>query len=727
MTRATTYWLFALYLVLSNPLSVSAQEEVSDWPNCCCGYTGDLISDLCRIQAIDQRLNDRMPISYGLTANPGYLAMPSARMACPGTLTVGWARQPPYRNINVAMQVTDRIGGSFNRRHFRGVEDPILSPYGFGDFSDKGANIRLGIITPEESSYQLPGVAIGIEDFLGTRAFKSIYAVMTKVCLDYDFEISVGYGVDRINGFFAGGAWWPFRRSCYSWLEGLQFVAEWDATDYIDPAIEHHPDGRSQSSEVNLAAKWRLWNIFDISAGWIRGEELSASIHFVYGLGEMENLVPKMKEALPYTSPVNTEPIGFVRSEEALVQDFACAMDDQGFTLHEGWLSSESSGERTLRLVVYNKKYLHMAEQRLRLTCLITNLTPSDLDQVIVIVLAEGFPVQEYRFSNERLKDYRCGAISDYELTVMSPLQEATRPDACADWKLYETGCGWMRPFIKPDVHTFFGSAAGKFKYSLGVSAGVDGFLWGDIYYNVDVAYRVYSDIEKVGSIDMVNPSQIINVDTDRVDYLKAHRIRLHEAFLQKAWNMGCGYYGRVATGYFSDLYGGVGGELLWYPVWSDLAVGLEAATLRKRKYSGLGFTDQVRKLEGMVPSYQTFHPYQYFVNAYYDWRDVQLDFKFTVGKFLARDFGIRSEIGHYFSNGLRVYLWMARTTARDIVNGVRIHDKGVGISFPLDIFKPHCSRKRWKYAMSAWHRDTSKRSPTGRDLFTMINELRRD
>ena len=174
-------------------------------------------------------------------------------------------------------------------------------------------------------------------------------------------------------------------------------------------------------------------------------------------------------------------------------------------------------------------------------------------------------------------------------------------------------------------------------------------------------------------------------------------------------------------------MYGGVGAELLWYPVWSDLAVGFEAAALKKRTYSGIGFVDTVRKLDFMTPSYVKFFPYQYFANAYYDWRDVQLDFKVTIGKFLARDFGVRAEVGHYFPNGLRVYGWAARTSARDIINGERIHDKGVGISFPLDILKTHCSRKRWNYSMSAWQRDTAARTKTGRDLYTMISELRRD
>jgi len=693
---------------------------------CCSSLCqSNLFRDLLTVREIDRCLNDRMPVSYSFYLNGGYFVMPSARMGPGGTFTIGYCDVPPYRSYNLGLQVHDHLEVTGNYRIFCGVDDPVLTPLGFGDFSDKGANLRVALLLPEDSDYKLPGMVIGLEDFVGTRSFAAKYIVLTQVFRQYNAEASIGIGHDRLRGLFGGVLWMPFRRSSNAFVKGISLVAEYDATDYENPAKEKHPDGRVKKSPINYGLKYRLWNTLDFSVAKIRGDEIAWSGALTCNFGSMKSFIPKIGEALPYRAPVNTQPLGVLRSEDVMIQDFLYAMREQGFTLLEGWLSVNECNKKIVRLKVYNNKYAVECDQRDRLTHLVAYLTPSDIDEVIVVIESEGFSVQEYHFCVRHLERYRACKIGEYELAILSPLCEVSCPDPWTDRLLFRQRQPLWNVYARPDYNTIFGSARGKFKYTLGVAAGVDGFLWGDIYYSAEVSYQFFSDIDDVGDVDRLNPSQIVNVRTDLFRYLKENRLILEEMYLQKNCNLGQGWYGRLSGGYYEIAYGGVALELLYYPVWSQLALGMEVAWLKKREYSGLGFTNTVRKLEGFVPTYRSFNPWQAFLDLYYDWNWAQLDVKTSFGRFLAGDKGARLEVGKYFCSGLRLYFWYARTDAGDVLNGKRYDEKGAGFSMPLDMFYTSHSRRRWGYGMSAWLRDVAVRIRTGRGLYRLIHELR--
>jgi hypothetical protein len=139
----------------------------------------------------------------------------------------------------------------------------------------------------------------------------------------------------------------------------------------------------------------------------------------------------------------------------------------------------------------------------------------------------------------------------------------------------------------------------------------------------------------------------------------------------------------------------------------------------------GLGFTSRIRQLKGFVPHHHKFLGTQYFLNIYYDWKCTNLEFKLSVGKFLADDYGGRLEVSRYFCSGLRIGFWYTYTNGHDIINNQVYHDKGVFFSVPLDIFYTKTSRNRWDYGMSAWLRDVGVSAYAGNKLYELINQER--
>jgi hypothetical protein len=686
----------------------------------------NLMNDLLIVDYWNRKLDDKMPVTYNHLLQGGYFTMPSARMGEDGEIGIGYSHVPPYRNYNLRVQILSHLELTGNYRVFHGIKDPILSPLGFGDFSDKGANFKFAILKPEDSSYQLPGLAIGLEDFIGTSAFYAQYIVLTHVFLEQNLEVSLGYGSKRFRGFFGGVNFMPFLKCCsLPYLQNLSFTAEYDATPYKSKRIEPHPKGRVKKSSINFGIKYRLWNFFDFSAAYIRGKEYAFSASAFYNFGTTTGFLPKIDNPLPYTTPINIEPLGQQRPEQALVSELVFAFREQNLELRDIYLYYDDCLQKTLRLTILNETYWQEKEVRCRLNDLLGPLIPIDIDEVIVVIDSEGFPIQEYHFHMNYVRQFMTDEIGPMELNILTPMTEVTWPNPYTSSHLFSRHRGLYNLEVFPKTHTIFGSSTGKFKYTLGVHIAFNGFLPRDIYYNILLGYTFYTSLHNAQDFDRLNPSQLINVRTDVINYYKDKGLTLDEAFLQKNWNLGCGFYARIAGGYFEEEYGGLATGLLYYPVDSPWAIGIESAVLKKRNYRGLGFTNKIRKLHGFTPTYRHFLGSQYFINFYYDWKYAEIAFRVSGGKFLANDWGVRGEVTRYFPSGMTLSVWYTWTNGKDRINGKTYYDKGVMISMPFDIFYTYSQRSRWNYGMSAWLRDVGVEATTGLHLYELINEQR--
>lgn len=719
------YWIIFLVCLIQPTLFLAHSLLLAQTDSDCNFGSHNLIQDLLIVDYWNKRLNERLPVTYNHLLQGGYLNMPSARMGKEGEIGCGYAHIPPYLNYSLRFQMTDRLEVSGNYRIFKGVKDPVLGHFGFGDFSDKGVNVKLALFAPEDSFYKLPGIAIGLEDFIGTRAFKAYYIVLTQVILDYKLEVSLGYGLHRIRGLFGGLSWMPFLHSDYPYLRGLSLTVEYDATPYRDPLIEKHPKGRTKRTPFNIGVKWRTWDNIDLSLAYIRGDAVAFTVSTYYNFGETKGLLPKIEDPMPYRSPVNTQSLGLLRPEDVMVQDYVNVLEEQGFYVLDIWFGYDENCQKTLKFHLINGVYREEHQVRDRLNAILAALTPSDIDRVIVTMDTGQMPIQEYQYEMLYVRRYQAQEIGRYELSVLTPLQEATPPDFYNFQLLFQRKKDLWNLEILPNTQTLFGSSRGKFKYALGLSVNINGFLYGDVYYTISLGYFAFSNLKHINDIDCLNPSQIINVRSDIVNYFKLKSITVDEAFLEKIWTWGKGLYSRISLGYFEVEYGGISAEWLYYPVNSCWAIGMEGAILRKRVPGGVAFTNYVRQLHGFHPTYRKFMGSQYFLNLYYDWEAIALEFKLSAGKFLANDYGVRSEITRYFPSGLRLSFWYTYTNANDRINNETYHDKGFYLSMPLDIFYTKSSRARWGYGMSAWLRDVGVRAYTGTELYYYINEQR--
>ena len=187
--------------------------------------------------------------------------------------------------------------------------------------------------------------------------------------------------------------------------------------------------------------------------------------------------------------------------------------------------------------------------------------------------------------------------------------------------------------YLEPKANTYFGSAKGKFKYALGLHAGVDGFLPSGIYYSALFGYNLFGDLHDVRDLDRLNPSQLINVRTDIVNYFKVDGITVTSSTYKKTGRSAMAFTPNWLSATLRSEYAGLAAEALWYPLKYPFAAGLEGAVFKKRNYQGLGFQSKIRKLDGFTPTYRKFTGSQYFLNLYYRWYQAELDFSRRVSE----------------------------------------------------------------------------------------------
>ncbi|MGD0665329.1 MAG: YjbH domain-containing protein, partial [Rhabdochlamydiaceae bacterium] len=676
---------------------------------------GSLFRDLEIVEEIDRHLKDELPFLQNSSMMGGYFNMPSARMPKEGAVGIGYARVHPYNNYGISFQYFDRIELSLNYRVFTGITEKNFGHHGFGDDAERIGNAKLVFNLPSDGLGYFPQFAIGLDDFIGTKRFNSQYIVATKTWNGANIEATLGYGKKRMKGFFGGIAWTPWRQTKVFFLKDISLIAEYDGYDYKKHPHEH-PHGRKVSSRINAGVSYVLGDTLQLSVNSHRGEEISAMGMLRYPLGTSKGLIPKTHQPLLYRSPIDTEPLGVVRPDSDFINELGYSLGQQGLDLYRAYMTQD--GELWIKII--NNMYREEPIVRDRIQRVLAAITPSNVRRVTVMIEADGVLSQGYHFRTEDLYRYREGSITGFEMAALSPLCNSSyRPEGSEP--LYKRKKEvWLFTF-RPRIQTFFGSSTGKIKYNLSLIATPEGYFLDNIYYQAQVGYSVKSSMQHLGDYDRLNPSQLPNVRTDSVRYFQTNTLSLEMAYLQKSWHIGRGWFYRLAGGYFEPAYGGGATELLYYGAHSDWAVGIEEATVWKRRYTGLRYTNKIRILKGHRATHEHYLGVQYFLNLYYTLKPWNLDCKITAGQFLAKDRGVRFEINRWFHSGLQVSLWYTITNGHDHVNHHIYYDKGFAFYLPIDFFLRQSSRTYIGYAMSAWLRDIGAIADSGKPLYNTV------
>ncbi|MGE0372207.1 MAG: YjbH domain-containing protein, partial [Gammaproteobacteria bacterium] len=150
----------------------------------------------------------------------GLISMPDARLERDGSFRLGFSNFDPYSTLWSSVTVLPRLELS---ARYTTIDNISVFEDGdnVGDFRDKAFDAKL-VLLPEGE--HLPQLAVGAQDFHGTRLFSAEFVTLSKRIGALD--LTLGYGSDRLDGGFGGLRYQP------AWAGNLGLVVEYDANDY---------------------------------------------------------------------------------------------------------------------------------------------------------------------------------------------------------------------------------------------------------------------------------------------------------------------------------------------------------------------------------------------------------------------------------------------------------------------------------------------------------------
>jgi hypothetical protein len=656
--------------------------------------------------------------------------MPSAVVEDDGTFNLGYSYDRPYGTLWVSstvlpfLQMTGRFVSISGIPGFTNTPGAYGSEY--GRFKDKVIDAKVSVW--KEGPW-MPAIAVGATDLLGTELFKGQYIVATKTFgARRNLEASVGYGRLRPDGLFAGMRWTPER------TPGWSVVAEYDANNYANDfrAAETAAKTRQKGPVLGLEYRW----------GWLGAQVARHRDHFSANVFasipfSQREFIPKVAEPgyfKPKTAPVRLSAEEW-RADPRLAAPLITALVKQNFknvrVVQDG---------PTLRVTLTNTRISEMGRAIGRASRTALAFAPLGTRSIHITYTKLEQPITTYEFIDlAALTDYLTGLSKreDFLKTVLVRYANADDKiaadraamvaglDESSALGVYAGRDGNVvqlssedrennRFRITPKLGFFFNDPSGALRYELSAASAYNKRLGNGLYLNGLVQLNL---LENVSKVTQGSNSLLPHVRSDIAEYNRGSRFKLNRLMVNQYLNPAERWYARVSGGLYEEMYRGVGGQVLYLPTDARWAADLSVDALEQRGFDGWLDKRDYRTVTAIGALHYRL-PYGMTVTA-------------RAGRFLARDTGLRMEFKRRFQSGVEIGAWYTKTNGNDITSPGSVaspyHDKGIFLSIPLRSMLPADTQALAGIALSPWTRDVGQMVDTPGDLYSMIEQPRRD
>lgn len=647
--------------------------------------------------------------------SPGLIDLPSGEALPDGQFTVGVSNFAGTTRTTVTFQATPRLSLSFR---YSGIRDLNLG--GFSTFRDRSFDARF--LVNKESRY-LPAITVGLQDFAGTGIYAGEYVAATKTFqsngrIAGTFKLTAGLGWGRLGSSGAIGSPFGGNRPVFEqgstggevsfdqWFRGpaAPFAGvEWQVNDKLGLKVEYSSDAYIQEAET--AGIFTRQSRFNFGAEYQATERVRLGAYYLYGSEFGFNVQVQLNPRIAPT-PIRTAPPGPVAQRPSRVSNpdawsTEWAVNEQAPTILRDEMIPrlENDGLRFEALdVTANKAELRMENLRYtasavaigRAARVMAAVLPPSVETFRIVTMENGLAQSAVTIRRSDLEALEYDPQAGDALLAVTGIGEAAPrlPNAVRNDAFYPDFAWSIGPYLAtsyfdPDepVRADAGiQFSAKYRPAPGWSIG------GSLRYRL---------IGNIGDSDRLSNSVLPRVRTDTVLFAQGSDLVLNDLYVSKQWKPSENTYARVTAGYLERMFGGVSGEVMWKPVASRLALGIEANYVRQRDFSGLGFQDY---------SVATGH-----ASAYYEFGGGYLG-QLDVGRYLAGDVGATVTLSREFSNGWKVggFFTMTDVSAEDFGEGS--FDKGINLTIPVSWFLGQPSKRTIDTTIRPLQRDGGAR-----------------
>ena len=646
------------------------------------------------------------PYSSSLSGPLGLNVIPTARMDHSGTLSAGIATMDPYLHGYLGVQMAEplylNIRQSAEVSSLNGQEDRLYP----------GVDMKLRLL--KESKFR-PEIALGLQSMIGHKRMAGEYLALSKRYKDFDFTAGLGWGRYGTAGHFDN----PLK------------------------ALSNH-FGNARSYDDNLAASPEDWFTGD-KIGLFGGIEyftpmqgLSLKLDVGADRYSAENAASDYKPPAPWALGFNFRPVSgwfdagvAMMGLDKIMARFTLRTDPTGWNVGH----AKTRASRPLRpyrtgLPLANQMqraahsdgallYNTRKQGRTALASLDLNKHPSAPEQIsrAAIHMAnhagrdiESLSIRptKYRLKGPRITLNR----RDLENALARHQGSADEIWMNADFDVNSSDAEPTSPFMLSQFKTEKFSLILDNKFSL--SEEDSGILYRSSligkmelpkylgFIHTGTALRL-NLTDNLDTLDKIRPRIALPVRSNVADFARS-RLALDRSYATLTHSFSPEIHGAISAGYLEEMYGGLGGEVLYRPFGKRFALGAESWAVIKRDPDTplhLGFTPD---------SLITGH-----LNGWYSFPERNVTLKAQVGRYLAEDIGATLSIEKEFLNGTKLQAFTTLTDSADytVFGGTTHAYNGLRLSIPLGNQKylPENSEVRFNAA------------PFGRDYGQALNK----
>lgn len=680
---------------------------------------------------------NKMQFSQTDFGGVGLIQMPSARHAAEGEFSIGATINKDYYHYFASLQLMPWLETTI-----RYTQVPSKLYNTDADFSgdtiytDKGVDVKLRLL---EESHWLPELSVGIRDLSGTGLFDGEYLVANKRVHSFDFTLGVGWGYlgNRANllgnksegqtdcgrgtdfkgkgGSFDYERWFSGCASLYAGLEyktpfaPLSIKLEYEGNDYQNDIIQI----TKPKSPINAGLVYRFGDWGDMRLSYERGSIWS------FGLTLNTNFNDFSQIWLDSPKPTYTEQnLSAQKTPDEIDWDEIDTKlrDVAGYSRNKIYVSEDQ-----VTLVGQRQKYRkrHAAQDRAAMILLNSGVKASRysiieqksnqlITQTDIDALAYK-KVANHEYIGANIKD----AIT--EVPPSSP-RGRLQLDTSKPWSLS----------VAPSLQQSLGGSEGFYMFNVGVNFGGNYWFTDNVEMGGSVYVNLFDNYDKFLYNVPSDGTDLKRVRTLVRQYVTDNRVRVSNLQLTAFGHFGDDIYTQTYVGYLETMFAGVGGEVLYRPLYSNWAVGLDLNYVAQRDPSTqFGIFTHERHFDSEDERYYrvqtgtvTGHASLYY-RPDWSWFD-GLTFKLSAGQYLAEDKGVTLNASKQFDTGVVVGAYMAKTNLSAEEYGEGSFNKGFYISIPFDLFTVKPSVNRAGIAWSPLSRDGGQMLIRKYSLFNM-------
>lgn len=640
------------------------------------------------------------PPSLNFYGSPGLIDMPSAEMLPDGQFTTGISYFGGQGRYTLTFQPTPWMSASFR---YNSIRNWNLG--GFPTYYDRGFDVRFRLL---KETRLRPEITLGLQDFVGTGIYAAEYFVATKnfdklslgqSTLPGRLKLTAGIGWGRLGShgsFASSGTRPPFDPSGTGgqvafdqWFRGPMAAfagAEWLINDRLGVKVEYSSD--DYVIETQTTSVFQKKSPFNFGVEYQASPRTRLGAYYLYGsefgLNAQIQLNPRHPPA-PRHAPApfavaprpdravnpdawGTEWVASTTVRQTMRDLMVPLMERDGLVLESLDLNGDSA-ELRFRNLRYKSNTIALG----RAARIMALVLPASVETFDLVPVSRGMGLSRVTIRRSDLEALEHDSNSSEAILAVTGFSNAgPEPDTALK------GPG-LYPDFSWSIAPYFSPAYFDPEQPIRIDVGVDLQATYKPAPGWVISGRLRQRVAGNLKDGRLSPSNLPPVRTDQALYAQFDTT-LNNLYVARYWKPSEDLYARVTGGYFEYGYGGLSTELLWKPVNSPLALGVEANYAIKRDYDQrLGFQDY-RVFTGHASAYMDFE------NGFHG----QID----VGRYLAGDVGATLSLDRVFKNGWIVGGFATFTSASAAEFGEGSFDKGIRFSIPLNWFLGQPSRK---------------------------------